>query len=155
MEIVISNAQEKMTVTQEMEKMLLAVLNKAAAALDVEPNAEVSIVLADDAYIQELNCQYRGKDMPTDVLSFALNEGEEPEIIDGPEENLLGDIIISLETAQRQAVDYGHSLERELAFLTIHGFLHLLGYDHEQEEQRQAMRAEEERILELIGLSRN
>lgn len=144
-----------MTVTQEMEKMLLAVLNKAAAALDVEPNAEVSIVLADDAYIQELNCQYRGKDMPTDVLSFALNEGEEPEIIDGPEENLLGDIIISLETAQRQAVDYGHSLERELAFLTIHGFLHLLGYDHEKEEQRQAMRAEEERILELIGLSRN
>ena len=144
-----------MTVTQEMEKMLLAVLNKAAAALDVEPNAEVSIVLADDAYIQELNCQYRGKDMPTDVLSFALNEGEEPEIIHGPEENLLGDIIISLETAQRQAVDYGHSLERELAFLTIHGFLHLLGYDHEKEEQRQAMRAEEERILELIGLSRN
>jgi len=144
-----------MTVTQEMEKMLLAVLNKAAAALDVEPNAEVSIVLADDAYIRELNCQYRGKDMPTDVLSFALNEGEEPEIIDGPEENLLGDIIISLETAQRQAVDYGHSLERELAFLTIHGFLHLLGYDHEKEEQRQAMRAEEERILELIGLSRN
>ncbi|MBP2641778.1 MAG: metalloprotease ybeY [Firmicutes bacterium] len=144
-----------MTVTQEMEKMLLAVLNKAAAALDVEPNAEVSIVLADDAYIQELNCQYRGKDMPTDVLSFALNEGEEPEIIDGPEENLLGDIIISLETAQRQAVDYGHSLERELAFLTVHGFLHLLGYDHEKEDQRQTMRAEEERILELIGLSRN
>lgn len=135
--------------------MLLAVLNKAAAALDVKKNAEVSIVLADDAYIQELNCHYRGKDMPTDVLSFALNEGDEPEIIDGPEENLLGDIIISLETAQRQAVDYGHSLEREIAFLTIHGFLHLLGYDHEKEDQRQVMRGEEERLLDLIGLSRN
>lgn len=135
--------------------MLLAVLNKAAAALGVKKNAEVSIVLADDAYIQELNCHYRGKDMPTDVLSFALNEGDEPEIIDGPEENLLGDIIISLETAQRQAVDYGHSLEREIAFLTIHGFLHLLGYDHEKEDQRQVMRGEEERLLDLIGLSRN
>jgi len=144
-----------MIVTQEMEKMLLAVLNKAAAVIDVDPNAEVSLVLADDAYIQELNSHYRGKDMPTDVLSFALNEGEEPEIIDGPEENLLGDIIISLETAQRQAVDYGHTLERELAFLTVHGLLHLLGHDHEKEEQRQAMRAEEERILDLIGLSRN
>ncbi len=144
-----------MTVTQEMETMLLAVLNKAAAALEVDPDAEVSLVLADDAYIQELNCQYRGKDMPTDVLSFALNEGEEPEIIDGPEENLLGDIIISLETAERQAVDYGHSIERELAFLTIHGLLHLLGYDHEQEEQRRVMRAEEERVLSIIGLSRD
>jgi len=144
-----------MTVTQEMETMLLAVLNKAAAALEVDPDAEVSLVLADDAYIQELNCHYRGKDMPTDVLSFALNEGEEPEIIDGPEENLLGDIIISLETAERQAVDYGHSLERELAFLTIHGLLHLLGYDHEQEEQRRVMRAEEERVLSIIGLSRD
>ena len=144
-----------MIVTQEMEKMLLAVLNNAATALAVEPSAEVSLVLADDAYIQELNCHYRGKDMPTDVLSFALNEGEEPEIIGGPEENLLGDIIISLETAQRQAADYGHSLDRELAFLTVHGLLHLLGYDHENEEDRQAMRAEEERVLDLIGLSRN
>ncbi|MBP1765021.1 MAG: metalloprotease ybeY [Firmicutes bacterium] len=144
-----------MKVTPQMETTLLAVLNKAADALEVNPDAEVSLVLADDAYIQELNCHYRGKDMPTDVLSFALNEGEEPEIFDGPEENLLGDIIISLETAERQAVDYGHSIERELAFLTIHGLLHLLGYDHEQEEQRRVMRAEEERILSIIGLSRD
>ncbi len=144
-----------MIVTQEMEKMLLTVLNEAAAALAIEPTAEVSLVLADDSYIQELNYQYRGKNTPTDVLSFALNEGDEPEIINGPEENLLGDIIISLETAQRQAVDYGHSLERELGFLTIHGLLHLLGYDHEKEEQRQSMRAEEDRILDVIGLRRD
>jgi len=144
-----------MIVTQAMEQMLTEVLNKAAAILSIDPNAEVSLVLADDAYIQDLNCRYRGKDMPTDVLSFALNEGEEPEIIGGPTEILLGDIVISLEMAQRQAPEYGHSLEREQAFLIIHGLLHLLGYDHEEELERQTMRQEEERILHLLGLDRS
>ena len=87
-------------------------LEKTAQIYDIEPHTEVSLVLSDDSYIHQLNRQYRGKDCPTDVLSFALNEGEEPEVIDGPEENLLGDIIISIETAVRQAQEYGHSLER-------------------------------------------
>ena len=131
-----------------------SVLNKAAEVYGIEPYTEVSVVLADDEYIHQLNHQYRGKDCPTDVLSFALNEGEEPEIIDGPEVVLLGDIIISLETAARQAEEYGHSLERELAYLTVHGILHLLGYDHMLEDEKKEMRQEEEQILSFLGITR-
>lgn len=132
-----------------------AVLEKTAEIHELAEQCEVSLVLVDDEYIHELNRDYRGIDRPTDVLSFALNEGEEPEVIDGPEESLLGDIIISLETATRQAIEYNHSLERELAFLTVHGMLHLLGYDHEEENDRQQMREQEEHILLLMEISRD
>lgn len=154
MEITISNVQEKMIIAPSLEPLLRAVLEKTAQIYDIEPHTEVSLVLSDDSYIHQLNRQYRGKDCPTDVLSFALNEGEEPEVIDGPEENLLGDIIISIETAVRQAQEYGHSLEREMAFLVLHGMLHLLGYDHETEEDRNEMRQEEEYVLEQLGIHR-
>jgi len=137
-----------------MEQTLTAVLLKTAQVHNINPGAEVSVVLADDSYIHELNLEYRGKDCPTDVLSFALDEGDEPDIVDGPEESLLGDIIISLETAARQAEEYSHSLERELAFLTLHGMLHLLGYDHEEDDDRQEMRQQEEHILSLLGITR-
>lgn len=143
-----------MTITPQMEQIVTAVLEKASDVYGIEEHTEVSVVFADDTYIQQLNKQYRSKDQPTDVLSFALNEGEEPDIVDGPEETLLGDIVISLETAARQAGEYGHSADRELAFLTVHGMLHLLGYDHEQEEDRLEMRQEEEHILSLLGIIR-
>ncbi|WP_285718883.1 rRNA maturation RNase YbeY [Pelosinus sp. IPA-1] len=143
-----------MIVTPQMEQIVIAVLNKAAEAYGIEPHTEVSLVLADDEYIRVLNRQYRDKDCSTDVLSFALNEGEEPLMIDGPEEVLLGDIIISLETATRQAEEYGHSLERELAYLTVHGILHLLGYDHMSEEDKKEMRQEEEYVLSFLGITR-
>ncbi|MBP2626357.1 MAG: metalloprotease ybeY [Firmicutes bacterium] len=137
-----------------MEQILLSVLQKTAEVYGIQSHTEVSLVLANDEYIHALNREYRGKDCPTDVLSFALNEGEEPVVIDGPEEVLLGDIIISIETATRQAAEYGHSLERELAYLTVHGILHLLGYDHMTEEDKQEMRREEEHVLSLLGISR-
>jgi probable rRNA maturation factor len=137
-----------------MEQIVKSVLNKTAEVYGIEPYTEVSVVLADDEYIHQLNRQYRGKDCPTDVLSFALNEGEEPEVIDGPKEVLLGDIIISLETATRQAEEYGHSLERELSYLTVHGILHLLGYDHMTEDEKKEMRQEEEHILSFLGITR-
>lgn len=149
-----------MTITPQMEQMLTRVLNKAADVYGLEPQTEVSVVLADDEYIHQLNRQYRGKDTPTDVLSFAMNDlcaGEhEPDITETPAdiEILLGDIIISLETTARQAEEYGHSLERELAYLTVHGMLHLLGYDHEEEEERREMRQEEEHVLSLLGITR-
>jgi len=143
-----------MIVTPQMEQIVIAVLNKAAEAYGIEPHTEVSLVLADDEYIRVLNRQYRDKDCSTDVLSFALNEGEEPLMVDGPEEVLLGDIIISLETATRQAEEYGHSLERELAYLTVHGILHLLGYDHMSEEDKKEMRQEEEYVLSFLGITR-
>ena len=138
----------------DLDQTVTMVLKKAAEVYDLQANNEVSVVLCDDEYIQELNRNYRGKDMPTDVLSFALNEGEEMIVVNGPEEKLLGDIIISLDTATRQAEEFGHSLERELAYLTVHGMLHLLGYDHEKEEDKQEMRGEEEHILELLGIGR-
>jgi probable rRNA maturation factor len=146
--------QEKLTVTIPVEQTITAVLSKAIEVLALDADTEVSIVLADDDYIQELNRTYRGKDMPTDVLSFALNEGEEPEIVDAPTDYMLGDIVISLETAQRQAQEFGHGLEREVAYLAVHGMLHLLGFDHETDQDRQAMRAEEERILTAVGITR-
>jgi len=137
-----------------MEQIVRSVLQKTAEVYDISVQTEVSVVLANDQYIHELNRQYRGKDCPTDVLSFALNEGEDPEVIDAPGEVLLGDIIISIETATRQAEEYGHSLERELAYLTVHGILHLLGYDHMTEEEKSEMREEEEYVLSLLGIHR-
>lgn len=144
-----------MKATEQLQQIVMSVLHKAAEAYGLGENTEVSVVLADDEYIRKLNYQYREKDCSTDVLSFALNEGEEPDIVDGPDEVLLGDIVISLETAARQAEEYNHSLERELAFLTVHGMLHLLGYDHEREEDRCEMRSEEEHVLSLLGITRN
>lgn len=154
MQIEISNQQEKMTVTQAIEDRIIEVLEEAARVHEVDDLAEVSLMFTDDKTIHEMNREYRGIDRPTDVLSFALEEGEEEEIYGGPEENLLGDIIISVETATRQAAEYGHSVEREMAFLALHGMLHLLGYDHMEEEERQEMRAQEEAILASLGITR-
>ncbi len=129
------------------------VINKAAELYGLD-TAEVSVTLTNNDHIREINRNYRNKDAATDVISFALNEGEEPEIIDGPEINMLGDIIISIERAMDQAEEYGHSLERELAFLTVHGMMHLLGYDHIEEEDRLEMRKEEEYVLGHLGIIR-
>ncbi len=154
MQIEISNQQEKMTVTQAIEDRIIEVLEETARVHKVDDLAEVSLMFTDDETIHEMNREYRGIDRPTDVLSFALEEGEEEEIYGGPEENLLGDIIISVETATRQAEEYGHSVEREMAFLALHGMLHLLGYDHMEEEERKEMRAQEEAILASLGITR-
>ncbi len=133
---------------------MTAVLTEAARVLGVSPQAEVGVVFADDAYIRELNRDYRGIDAATDVLSFALDEGEEPAVQGGPAEALLGDIVISLETAERQAAEFGHGLEREMAYLTVHGMLHLVGYDHEEESAKAEMRRQEEKILAALGIVR-
>lgn len=138
----------------KLKATVTTVLSKAAELLAIPPGAEVGVVFADDAYIRGLNRDYRSIDAATDVLSFALDEGDEPAVQDGPEEKLLGDIIISLETAARQADEFGHGLEREVAYLAVHGMLHLVGYDHEQEEDKAAMRRREEDILGALGIVR-
>lgn len=107
-------------------------------------SCELSVLVTDDAEIRSLNHHYRGQDRATDVLSFSQLEGE------GPTEplHLLGDVVISWETAQRQAVEYGHTLEAEMERLLVHGVLHLLGYDHEHDEEAaRSMREAEERYL--------
>lgn len=122
----------------------------------VSREAEVSINFVDNKEIQELNRNYRQQDKPTDVISFALQESVEGEMdIVGEDIPLvLGDIVISVDKAHEQATDYNHSLERELGFLTVHGFLHLLGYDHMNEEDEKNMFQKQEMILEEFGLER-
>ncbi len=153
MEIIITNEQSTILVEATLEDMLKTVLAKIAEVYEIDEAAEVGVTLTDDAGIHALNRDYRGKDRPTDVLSFALNDGEEG-AFENPAALLLGDIIISLETAKRQAEEYCHSLEREIAYLTAHGMLHLLGYDHESDAEKAEMRKEEEYVLGLLGIVR-
>lgn len=117
---------------------------------------EVGLIFVDDEDIRELNARYRGLDRPTDVLSFGLREGEEPdEFVLPPDiEARLGDIVISYPRAVSQAEEYGHSVAREVGYLFVHGLLHLLGYDHETEEDKAVMREKEESALAAIGLVR-
>lgn len=145
----------------EAEREKLAVLlergiREAIRLGDGPENAEVSLTLTIDARIWELNRTYRGVDRPTDVLSFALREQDEdePDIINW-DDGVLGDIIISLNRAEAQAAEYGHSFERELLYLAIHGTLHLLGFNHEEEADKLVMRQKEEEILALLELSRD
>ncbi|MHB1151813.1 MAG: rRNA maturation RNase YbeY [Eubacteriales bacterium] len=111
---------------------------------DYRGKAEVSVTLTDDEKIRTLNREYRGKDMPTDVLSFPMEA-----------RGLLGDIVISLERAAYQAELYGHSFERETAFLTVHSMLHLLGYDHEtSDEDQHNMFSRQDDILNRLKIKR-
>lgn len=105
--------------------------------------AELSVVLCDDAFIHPLNRDWRGKDRPTDVLSFAQREGEEAD----EDDPVLGDVVISLETAARQAAERGHSTAHELRVLLVHGICHLLGYDHEEDDEAEEMEALERDLL--------
>ena len=137
------------------------------SALDQEDcpyECEVSVLLTDNAGIQEVNRAMRGIDRPTDVLSFPSAEYASPADFDGlddqdvfnPEtgEYILGDILISAEKVKSQAAEYGHSEMRELAFLTAHSMLHLMGYDHEDEEERAMMEERQEAVLRRIGITR-
>lgn len=110
------------------------------------PEGELSVVLCDDPFIHALNRQWRGVDQPTDVLSFAMGEGEDA----GLNPEVLGDLVISLDTAARQAAEVGHPLARELRVLLVHGFLHLLGYDHVDPADAVEMRGAEERLLVVL-----
>ena len=134
---------------------VLRVLSAAQAQLNV--TGEVSVSLVTDEEIHELNKTYRNVDRPTDVLSFALREGDDDGFADFEELDLepLGDIVISVPTALLQAEEYGHSPEREIGFLLVHGFLHLLGYDHQDEPTEAEMTRIQEQVLEEVGLRRD
>ena len=125
----------------------------ALTALRCEDRCELSIALTHDAEIHRLNREYRKIDRPTDVLSFALLEAETPSPISTADAELplvLGDVILSTETTQRQAEERGHSFERELSILLIHGILHLLGHDHETDDEAREMEALEHRLINEI-----
>lgn len=120
----------------------------------IDSDAELSVTFVDKTEIQEINKMYRDKDKVTDFISFALEE-DEPEIIGLDMPRVLGDIIICTDVAQEQADSYGHSFERELGFLALHGFLHLLGYDHIDEQDEKEMFGRQDQILNAYGLTRD
>ncbi len=149
--VILTNRQKAYEVTPEMQMLIRFAIR---TALDVETfhaGAEVSVTLVDNATIHNLNRRFRSVDRPTDVLSFPIFDEEE-----NPDGRiLLGDIVISLEKAAEQAKAFGHSFEREVAFLTVHSMLHLLGYDHEtSKEDENEMFARQEIILAEMGMPR-
>jgi len=131
-------------------------LNYAADKEHIEDGTEISVMIVSNDEIQKINKAYRSKDYATDVISFAMEElgVDELEIRGADMPRMLGDIIISIDKAQEQAQEYGHSYMRELGFLTIHGFLHLLGYDHIEEEDEKKMFKRQNELLEGYGLER-
>ncbi|MCL6617394.1 MAG: rRNA maturation RNase YbeY [Anoxybacillus ayderensis] len=154
--LVIDFMDETNEMTEEQVELIEKLLQHAAKEENVPDGAEVSITFVDNEKIREINRDYRGKDQPTDVISFALEEmgEEEIEIVGVDVPPVLGDIIISVPKAREQAEQYGHSFMRELGFLAVHGFLHLLGYDHGTEEEEKEMFTKQELILQQFGLTR-
>ena len=160
------NDQKKEPLTPAARALVKRAITAALAYEQFEGAAEVSVTFVDNEAIRELNRDYRGKDTPTDVLSFPLYEDDEdfddgfvlpPDMEEDEEEapTAIGDIVISVERAKAQAEEFGHSFERELAFLAVHSTLHLLGYDHERsEEEDKEQRRRQEEILASIGQTR-
>ena len=131
-------------------KGLKGLLNYALKYLDLK-NVEFNVIIIDNPRIHEMNKNYRGVDRETDVITFALEDHKDIEFEDV---RLLGDIYISIDKAEAQAIEYGHSLKREISFLTIHGLLHLLGYDHMNEKDEKVMFDLQDKILDSYGIKR-
>ena len=158
LQLYFQNSQELCPITYSLKMLIRAAI---AETLEAEhfvgyDQVEISVTFADDEGIRAINREYREIDRPTDVLSFPLfdysGESEEPPVDELV--GMLGDIVISLEQAEIQAEEYGHPFEREIAFLTVHSMLHLLGYDHETgEEDELDMRRRQSEIMDILGLS--
>lgn len=145
------------TIDEAVEKLVFDLLLHAAQEEGFSGETEVSVTFMSDEEIKQVNAEYRGIDKPTDVISFALEEmtsGEVAIIAEQDMPTMLGDIIISVDTAKRQAVEYEHSINREIGFLALHGFLHLLGYDHMTAEDEAKMFGRQKEILGTFGLER-
>ena len=131
---------------------VLKVLDSALKKENLD-NVSFNLIIVDNEYIHELNRTYRNIDRETDVITFALED--EDSIILPSDERVLGDIYISIDKAESQALEYGHSLLRELSFLAVHGFYHLLGYDHMTQDDEKVMFKKQEEVLEEYGISRD
>jgi probable rRNA maturation factor len=147
---------EGQSVPEDMIGLVDELLQYAAKTLNIG-DAEMSLTFVDDDRIQEINKTYRDKDQPTDVISFAMEDEVEGEvaIIGADLPRILGDIIISIPKAKEQAEEHGHSFRRELGFLALHGFLHLLGYDHMTEADEKEMFGLQNELLNSFGLTRS
>jgi len=159
--IIIENEQVKVAIDDNINILIKKTIELCMKSDKLEKKYEVSVLIVDDDEIRKINKTHRDIDKSTDVLSFPMVEFVNGELISDEgdydidlDELMLGDIIISAETAKRQAIEYGHSFEREIAFLTAHSCFHLLGYDHMEEDEEKIMIKKQEDILKEIGLTR-
>lgn len=165
--IEIDNRQEMFSVDDEFEMLIKNVIEATLKEEEVTVDTEVSVIFIDNEYIKDINLEFRNKDSVTDVLSFPLIDYPEKKVykevylnekLDDSYYNegrlMLGDIAISLERTKEQSIEYGHSMKREAAYLVVHSVLHLLGYDHMIDEDKQVMRAREEFILNKLDIKR-
>ncbi len=142
--------------TEEMKQVLNKVCLESLEYEEFDEDCEISLSIVTNDEIQDINKQFRGIDSPTDVLSFpqlTYEEGEEADVNENGE-IVLGDIIISIDRAKEQAEEYGHSLKREMAFLTVHSMLHLMGYDHMEKDEEEEMFRRQKEILDIAGVPR-
>ena len=154
--VIITNDQKEIKIPTGVRMLIRRCCNAVLVNENFEGSAEISVRFVDDEIIHELNREYRHVDRSTDVLSFPLGENGVYDINHDTGAKILGDIVISMQHAVMQADLYGHSLQREIAFLTVHSMLHLLGYDHEAEGlERVRMREKEEAVHTQLGLKRN
>lgn len=165
--IYIENEQNIIEITEDFNERLKDVIHFALNEEEVNEECEVSVLYVDNEEIRGINNETRGKDMATDVLSFPMLDFTKGKVYkdeykdfkfdqsyrDG-EELVLGDIVLSLEKAKEQSIEYNHSFEREVFYLTVHSILHLLGYDHMEEEEKKRMRKREEEILNKLNITR-
>ncbi len=150
--VIITNNQKKFKIPTGSRMLIRRCCHAVLKTEGFEGPVEVSVTIVNNRQIQELNSIYRNIDRVTDVLSFPMGENGRYDIDPNTGAKILGDIIISIETAVEQADNYGHSLQREIGYLTAHSMLHLLGYDHETGPERLRMREKEEKIMAILGL---
>lgn len=158
MGINVINEQNKIKLNSDLLGMMEHVGMLALTKAGTLDNYEISVLITDNEGMKKLNRQYRKKDMETDVLSFPLfeenDDSEEPIFFNETEEIVLGDIVISAEKAKEQSEDFGHSFNREISYLLVHGILHLLGFNHNNDNEKLNMRFMEEKILLKLDLGR-
>lgn len=156
LKVYIENRQKAVKIPSGMRLLVRRCCNATLVEESFEGSAEVNVTFVDDAQIRELNLQYRKKDASTDVLSFPMGEGGKFDLNPDTGAFVLGDIVISLEHAVEQAEKYGHTLQREVGFLTVHSMLHILGYDHVNGGlEAVRMHEREEKVLVALGLERS
>ena len=156
----IQNEQNKFEYTPHMEKLIEDVVKTALKNENFNEDAYVAVTLTDNENIRIINNEQRNIDSATDVLSFPVLEFEDGRMLAGvgdyyEDKLILGDIVLSLERAEEQRIEFGHSFDREMGYLICHSVLHLLGYDHETHEEREVMRMKEEEALKELSLTRD
>ena len=150
--VIITNRQKDVTIPTGLRLLVRRCCTAVLQMENFKGPAEVSVSFVNNAQIKELNAQYRNKDFETDVLSFVMSEDGKYDLDPVTGAQILGDVVISMEKAVEQADIYGHSLQREVGYLTCHSVLHLLGYDHEDNMERVRMREKEEAVMDMLGL---